>query len=277
MWLQITARDVSGTIVYQSGGYDAATGILSPTPEPVVYETKLGISPALGAALATTSGVTFHFTLNDTIYKDNRIPPLGFTNAAFAAFGGQPVDDHWPGPGPRYPDGQNWDVSTFPLPEAALTVTAKLLYQTTSKEYVEFLNNENGTNSAGLDMYNIWLANGRCPPVVMDADSVKLNLTAASDDASAPPAPRLAVLANPFADVLTFRLDLGRPTAVRLMVFDVNGRRVARRDYGTLGGGAHRLTWNGRDSGGRQAATGMYWAALQVGDQRMVRQVVRVK
>ena len=277
MWLQITARDVSGSIVYQSGGYDDATGILAPTPEPVVYETKLGVSPALATALSTTSGVTFHFTLNDTIYKDNRIPPLGFTNAAFAAFGGQPADDHWPGPGPRYPDGQHWDVATFPLPEAALTVTAKLLYQTTSKEYVEFLNSENGTNTAGLEMYDIWLNNGRCPPVVMDADSVKLNVTAVSDDASAPPAPRLAVLANPFADQLTFRLDLSRPTAVRLMVFDVNGRRVARRDYGTLGGGAHRLTWDGRDAGGRQAATGMYWAALQVGDQKMVRQVVRVK
>jgi hypothetical protein len=277
MWLQITARDAGGGIVYQSGAYDPATGVLTETPEMVVYETHLGISPALASAIGKGPGKTFHFALNDTIYKDNRIPPLGFTNAAFAAFGGAPVDPEHPGPGPRYADGQNWDTSSFPLPPTAQTVTAKLFYQTTSKEYVEFLRDENTTNSAGLDMHTIWAGNGRAAPVAMATDSVKLIVTAVAPVEGAPAAPRLAVLANPFGSSLAFRLELSRPTAVRLDVYDVRGRRVARRDYGTLGGGAHRLIWDGKDRNGRDAATGMYWASIQLGDQRMVRQVVRVK
>jgi len=277
MWIHLTARDAVGTIVYESGSYDAATGVLALSPEPQVYEVELGISPALGGALGAPSGKSFHFTLNDSIYKDNRIPPLGFTNAAFTVFGGMPVDPHFPGPGPRYADGQNWDASTFPLPPTAVTISARLYYQTTSKEYVEFLRDQNTTNSAGIDMYNIWTANGRAAPVLMDADSVKLNVTGVTQGGGAPAAPRLAVLANPFGTNLALRLELSRPAPVRLDVFDVQGRRVARREYGTLGGGAHRITWDGRGASGAAASTGIYWAAIQAGDTRLVRQVVKVK
>lgn len=277
MWIHLTARDAVGTIVYESGAYNAATGVLSLTPEPQVYEIELGISPALAGALGAPSGKSFHFTLNDSVYKDNRVPPLGFTNAAFTAFGGAPVDPHFSGPGPRYADGQNWDIASFALPPTAVTIAARLYYQTTSKEYVEFLRDQNTTNSAGLDMYNIWVNNGRAAPVLMDADSVKLNVTGVVQGEAAPAAPRLAVLANPFASTLALRLDLSRPAPVRLDVFDVQGRRVARREYGTLGGGAHRITWDGRGSSGGEAGTGIYWTAIQVGSTRLVRQVVKVK
>ena len=277
MWIHLTARDAVGAIVFESGAYDAATGVLAAVPAPQVYEINLGISPALAGALGAPSGDSFHFTLNDSVYKDNRIPPLGFNNAAFAAFGGSPVDHSFPGPGPRYADGQNWDVAGFPLPPTAVTITARLYYQTTSKEYVEFLRDQNTTNNAGIDMYNLWVANGRAAPVLMDADSVKLNVTGVPDGESAPAAPRLAVLANPFGSTLAFRLELGRPAPVTLEVFDVQGRRVARREYGTLGGGAHRLTWDGRGASGGEASTGIYWATIRTGDTRLVRQVVKVK
>lgn len=277
MWIHLTARDAVGAIVYESGSYNAATGVLALSPEPQVYEIELGMSPTFAGAIGMPSGKSFHFTLNDSVYKDNRIPPLGFTNAAFTAFGGAPVDPHFPGPGPRYADGQNWDVASFALPPTAVTLSARLYYQTTSKEYVEFLRDQNTTNSAGLDMYNIWVNNGRAAPVLMDADSVKLNVTGVVQGGAAPAAPRLAVLANPFASTLALRLDLSRPAPVRLDVFDVQGRRVARREYGTLGGGAHRITWDGRGASGGEAGTGIYWTAIQVGDTRLVRQVVKVK
>ncbi|HEU4724369.1 MAG TPA: FlgD immunoglobulin-like domain containing protein [Candidatus Eisenbacteria bacterium] len=276
MWIHLTARDAVGTVVFESGAYDPATGVLASDPEPRVYEINLGISPGLAGALGMPHGDSFHFTLNDSVYKDNRIPPLGFTNAAFAAFGGSPVD-HGGAPTPRYADGQNWDVTSFPLPRTAVTISARLYYQTTSKAYVEFLRDQNTTNNAGLNMYNLWVANGRAAPVLMAADSVKLNVTGVPDGESAPAAPRLAVLANPFGSTLSFRLELSRPTPVYLEVFDVQGRRVARREYGTLGGGAHRITWDGRDQGGRDAGTGIYWTAIRAGETRLVRQVVKVK
>ena len=43
------------------------------------------------------------------VVKDNRIPPQGFTIAAFEAFGGAPVDCN-------YVDGQYWDDTYYDLP-----------------------------------------------------------------------------------------------------------------------------------------------------------------
>ena len=39
-----------------------------------------------------------------------------------------------------------------------------LYYQSTSKEYVEFLRDENTTNTAGQALYDLWTNNGKCPP-----------------------------------------------------------------------------------------------------------------
>jgi hypothetical protein len=44
-----------------------------------------------------------------------------------------------------------------------------LYYQTVSKEYVEFLRDENVTNAAGLDFYNLWSANGKSAPEIMNS------------------------------------------------------------------------------------------------------------
>jgi len=39
--------------------------------------------------------------------------------------------------------------------------------QSTSKEFVEFLRDENTTDSNGQDLYDLWIANDKCPPVLM--------------------------------------------------------------------------------------------------------------
>lgn len=275
MWLHVVARDAQGQKIYESGAYDAATGVLSMTPEPVVYECKLGVSPGLGGAVGVPSGPTFHFTLNDTVVKDNRVPPSGFTNAAFASFGGRPVDPHHAGPEPRYADGQNWDVAEYPLPSNAHSVAVRLLYQTTSKEYVEFLRDENTTNSAGDDFYNLWAANGRGAPVEMERDSIAMTITSV-DEGSPITQNRLAVLRNPFERALDLKLDLTRPAAVRLTVYDVHGRQVLDRDYG-IQSGSSRLTWDGRDRRGETVRAGVYWAVVRAGDKEWKRQIVRIR
>ena len=103
--------------------------------------------------------------------KDNRIPPRGFTNAAFANFGGSPV--HY-----SYEDGQYWDDTVYALPIGATSALVTLYYQSTSKEFIEFLRDENhGTpnnEGAGLEMYNLWNDNGKCPPEMMQ--QVQMNL-----------------------------------------------------------------------------------------------------
>jgi FlgD Ig-like domain/Bacterial Ig domain len=284
MWLHVLARDIGGKVVYESGAYDAATGILSMTPPPVVYEAELGISPALaealdpGGTIGLPRGPSFHFALNDSVYKDTRVPPLGFTNAGFLTFGGTPVDPEHPGPGPRYADGQNWDTSTFTMPASAVRVWVELLYQTTSRDYILFLRDENTTSTAGDDLYDAWIINGRAAPVVMEADSMVLNPTAvATGESPGPTVRRVSVLSNPFDRALPIALELSRPAPVAMDVYDVRGRRVSHRSLGTLGGGPHRLVWEGRDDAGRPAGAGIYWVSLQVGERRIVKQVVRIK
>ncbi len=109
---------------------------------------------------ACTPGPSLHFVLNNQIYEDNRIPPRGFTNATFAAFGGAPV-------GHNYADGQYWDDTLYTLPAGTTRAEARLYYQSTSKEFVEFLRDENHTNTKGQEMFDLWNNNGKCPPTLM--------------------------------------------------------------------------------------------------------------
>lgn len=276
MWLHVVARDDQNQVVYESGAYDPATGVLAAVPEPWVYEAHLGISPGLAGALAVPAGVSFHFALNDTLYKDNRIPPLGFGNATFEAFGGAPVDPDWPGPAPRYADGQNWDAATFTLPTTARSVVATLYYQTTSKDYIEFLRDHNSSNAAGQTMYDAWVANGRSAPVAMVSQSAIFGPVAVGW-----PGPtrdlELAAEQNPFEGTLQLALTLVDPAPVTLAVYDVHGRARARIPYGLLPPGVHRLAWGGRDGNARDAGAGVFWAEVEVGDRHLVRRVVRLR
>jgi hypothetical protein len=275
VWIQVVARDLDGNVVFQSGAYDAATGVLTHDALARVYEAELGISPALAGALAAgPGGPSFHFALNDTIYKDNRIPPEGFTNAAFEAFGGSPVDATWPGPGPRYADGQNYDIAGYPIPRAARTVTARLWYQTTSKEYVEFLHTHNTSNDAGQTMYDAWVSHGRAAPVLMASDSAVVGPTGVPERPQSGPL-SLRPLVNPARGPVELALTLPARALVVWEVYDAGGRRLAGDRMGELPAGVHALRWDGRGASGDVGA-GLFWVRVRAGDRTLTQQVVRL-
>ena len=271
MWIQVEAWDGNNQKVFESGAYDAATGVLTHDSHLQVYETHLGISPPLAAALGATAGPSFHFVLNDSIYLDNRIPPLGFTNAAFEAFGGQPVDPSRPAP--RYADGQNYDVTSYPLPPSARRLTAKLLYQSTSKEYVEFLRDENVTDGAGDALHAAWVANGRAAPVQMARDSASFAPVAVGPGR---PGTAWAVRGNPFHRELAFELTLDRTASVGWAVYDAQGRAVASFAPREHGAGGHRFAWDGRGRSGSDAGAGVYWLQLTLDGKPETRRIVRL-
>jgi hypothetical protein len=166
-WINIIAINHLDSVIYESGSYDANSATLTKDTDAKVYEIKPGLSPGLATALGLIAGPSFHFVLNDTIYADNRIPPRGFTNAGFAAIG-SPVVDY------TYADGQYWDDTYYGLPRDTRKVVAKLHYQTSSKEFIEFLQQENVTDHWGDSLYSWWSSNGKSPPELMQADSVNV-------------------------------------------------------------------------------------------------------
>ncbi|MAB81016.1 MAG: hypothetical protein CMJ89_16845 [Planctomycetes bacterium] len=161
MWINVQFLKRNGELLNESCAYDFNTGVLLEDAEAKIYEIKLGLDTAAAALTGLPAGPTFHFVLNNQIYKDNRIPPRGFTNLNFATFGGLPV-------GYAYANGQYWDDTIYTVPKDAQSAVIRLYYQTTSKEYVEFLRDENVTNSKGQELYDLWDQNGKCPPELME-------------------------------------------------------------------------------------------------------------
>jgi hypothetical protein len=167
IWLNVKFYDASMTLLKESGAYDSATGLLLEDSERVVYETKPGLDEVTAPIVGVAPGPSFHFVLNNKVFKDNRIPPRGFTNAAYESFGGAPV-------GATFADGQYWDERYYAIPQGATLAEVTLYYQSTSKEYVEFLQAENTTNASGQVMYDLWNNNDKCPPELMVTTSIAL-------------------------------------------------------------------------------------------------------
>ncbi len=169
IWINVRAYDINAELIYESGAYDPETAELTHDPDLKVYEIKPGISTALAPIVGLPAGPSFHFVLNDTIYMDDRIPPRGFANAAFDSIQSPPVAY-------AYSDGQYWDDTEYLLPPGTVEVVATLFYQTTSKEYIEFLRDENVTNDAGQTNYDLWAAFGKSAPVAMTSTSTQIIL-----------------------------------------------------------------------------------------------------
>ena len=138
MWIEIYQLRGS-TPVFTSGLISGAVGPLIDDPFLKKYEIKLGLTEdhAQEIGRPELEGEGFHIILNNKVFKDNRIPPRGFTNAAFAARDMQPV-----GVGVNYADGQYWDTTYYPVHPEADSISVRLMYQTATTEYLDFLASE---------------------------------------------------------------------------------------------------------------------------------------
>jgi hypothetical protein len=158
MFVNIKAYNSSNNLIYEVNPYDYTAGTLRGMPasqtlgpneahvDELVYEMKPTSS-------FTQESKTFHFALATGRYKDNRIPPKGFRINEAADRLSVPVAHGTEDPNlftaAEYAGGYD-DVSLAIVPGAAY-VEIKLYYQTTSREYIEFLRDEiNGTGKLTL-------------------------------------------------------------------------------------------------------------------------------
>lgn len=150
MWLNVKVRDSADALVAESAAYDPVTGVLTEDSQAKVYETMQGIWDSTAPASCRTEIAgkkQFHFVLNDCIAKDNRIPPLGFRPKTAADPNGdelRPVAYSYPETSPGSGELVNYDITsyTFALPANTprpIRIDARLNFQVSSKEYIEFL------------------------------------------------------------------------------------------------------------------------------------------
>jgi hypothetical protein len=82
---------------------------------------------------------------------------------------------------------------------------------------------------------------------------------------------------NPFNPSTRIRFDLATPERVRVDVYDVAGRLVARLVDGPYPSGFHSVVWDGIDRRGSQVASGVYFVRMKAGDYYGTRRVVLLK
>jgi hypothetical protein len=142
---------------------------------PLSFDRVTGaVDYTLGQLAAQGTGTdheTFHFVLNNTVAKDNRIPPYGFSYEEARQRNALPVpaDQYWDTPGVTY---RYWDEITLNPPLGAVYATIDLLYQPTSWEYILFLYRANNGQNAflaaeGANLLDAWLNTGMAEPYVI--------------------------------------------------------------------------------------------------------------
>jgi hypothetical protein len=167
MFVNIKAY-AGGSLIYEVNPYDPTAGTLKGLDYPYNSGGLLDDNPTIGDPTTeayadelvyemhpesdlTGEDETFHFALATGRHKDNRIPPKGFDIANAGERLSVPV---WHGvEDPNYytPDEytNGWDDVSLTIPAGGDYVEVNLYYQTTSREYIEFLRDEiNGTASS---------------------------------------------------------------------------------------------------------------------------------
>lgn len=123
-----------------------------------------------------------------------------------------------------------------------------------------------------------WAALGATPQAVQPSPPV--DVTAVSDEENSSPSVPGALwqnAPNPFNPATTIRFRLSRDERARLSVFDIQGRLVRVLADGYLPAGEHFVSWDGRDDGGRNLASGVYFYRLSAEDFSVGRRMVMLR
>jgi hypothetical protein len=163
------------------GAYDTTNGTIQAEPPTRIYQ-------ALHAFRDQTGNLTFdHLARHNFIVEDTRIPPLGFQSTP-ATLPKGPIN---------YSDGsggfKNFDETSFLIPAPTSgsgfkKLVVRVNYQTVTQEYVDFLANENTTDSRGTQLAQIYNDTGKAAPMVVAQTDAIVDLGQPVIDAGIPDA-----------------------------------------------------------------------------------------
>lgn len=83
---------------------------------------------------------------------------------------------------------------------------------------------------------------------------------------------------NPFFDATQLRYQLPKATGVELMVYDLSGRLVRNLvNEANVAPGRYTVSWDGRDDGGRQLASGVYLYRFTSDDRQLTKRAILLR
>jgi len=111
----------------------------------------------------------------------------------------------------------------------------------------------------------------------IDNSKMAVNLEATSDTIT----PRVFSLnanyPNPFNPMTKISFSLPETQNVKLVIYGVDGKRVATLIDGQQSAGLHEVVWMGRDDNGKSVATGIYFYQIKAGPYGQVRKMTLIK
>jgi hypothetical protein len=118
-----------------------------------------------------------------------------------------------------------------------------------------------------LKVLDEWGAYGE-PGHVSGLSNIATGRTRSATDRSAPAGRLVGNAPNPFNPFTEIHFGLRLQARVEIRIFDARGRLITRIPAGSLAPGSHSVTWRGRDRGGRELSSGVYYAGLFLAGQR---------
>jgi hypothetical protein len=130
-----------------------------------------------------------------------------------------------------------------------------------------------------LVSYNIVGGSGYFPGAVGNWWEFVYNDLSTTPAGETPPVGHLLLgnAPNPFNPSTDISFEMGRADHARLNVYDLAGNLVRTLVDEQREAGHHTVTWNGRDSTGRTAATGVYLYRFEAGQSVQTRRMTLVK
>ncbi|MEN8007270.1 MAG: FlgD immunoglobulin-like domain containing protein [Candidatus Krumholzibacteriota bacterium] len=128
-----------------------------------------------------------------------------------------------------------------------------------------YMNSSGGRNTKGLA---VWSG---------DLRQIPDNLSPVPDDQWIPSPSPLQAVPNPFNPRTVITWEMPRREFATLDILDVRGRLVRTIWSDEVGPGPARVAWDGRDTGGRNAPSGIYFAQLNWAGQSSSRKLTLIR
>ncbi len=281
LWLHLTAFDLDGEVVFESGAWDENGEIIG-LDEP--YEPHYDFIDSSGQT-QIYEGIMhdIHFQQTFTLLraagflKDNRLPPQGFTEDfedydVVAVVGDAVNDENFNRNGETRGTGS--DRVSYHIPPAS-SIEIELCYQSVMPAFLDSLMNFE-TEEAGI-LREIMQDADNSPVIIA---SIQLDAPSAVSDnrGNAPLEFSLqSVYPNPFNSTVEIEAQLNISGNIEVVILDLSGREVKRLYSGNISAGNHKFLWDGSDYGGLASATGIYLVRLSSGGMACYRKVALIR